>query len=301
MTTTDHLPSAASKAPSYPRRGRTRVRKLGTGQRFGAGVVWAVVAFNIFLFAWLIMSSFKTTREIFINPWSLPTSVTFENYTTAIREGNFGVAAFNSILVVSASSIAIIVVAAPAGYALSRIHTRLNGPLTLAFAVGMGIPFQVILIPLFVMMQRIGLVDSLFGLALLYVALQLPFTIILLTGFFGTLPVEIEEAAALDGASPLRIFVSVMLPLSRSGLITALLLNAIGLWNELFVALIFLQSDERQTLPLALLGFMQRQQYNAADWGGLFAGVTLIVLPMVLLYFWLGRKIIEGMTLGVGK
>ena len=277
------------------------MRRLGPGQRLGSVVVWGVVAFNVLLFGWLILSSVKTTRAIFLNPWSLPAGFEFGNYVTAWSESKFGAAAINTVLVVGASAAAIVVVAAPAAYALSRVTSRLNGPLTLTFAVGMGIPFQVILIPLFVLMQRLGLVNSLVGLFIIYTALSLPFTIILLTGFFGSLPVELEEAASLDGASPSRTFLTIMLPLARSGLVTAFLLNAIGLWNETFIALVFLQTADRQTLSLALLGFMQRQQYNGADWGGLFAGVTILVLPMALLYFWLGRRIIEGLTLGAGK
>ena len=98
-----------------------------------------------------------------------------------------------------------------------------------------------------------------------------------------------------------RTFVSIMLPLVRSGLITALMLNLIGLWNETFIALVLLQSSDKQTLSLALLGFMQRQQYNGADWGGLFAGVCILVLPTLAVYAWLSRRVIEGLTLGSGK
>lgn len=115
------------------------------------------------------------------------------------------------------------------------------------------------------------------------------------------MPDEIEEAAAIDGASMPRSFWSIMLPLARPGLITALILNAITLWNETFLALIFLQSADKQTLPLALLGFLAKQQYSGADYGGLFAGVVILVAPTLLLYVWLSRRIIEGLTLGAGK
>ncbi|TMR31855.1 carbohydrate ABC transporter permease [Nonomuraea zeae] len=154
---------------------------------------------------------------------------------------------------------------------------------------------------LFVLMERLSPVNSLFGLFLLYVAVSLPFTVFLLTGYFASLPGELEEAAAIDGASRLPTFWTIMLPLARSGLITAFTLNAIGLWNEAFLALVFVQSTDKQTLPLALLGFLAKQQYSGADYGVLFAGVVIIVLPMLLLYVWLGRRIIEGMTLGAGK
>lgn len=298
MTTVDR-PSAPERS-SVSRKRRVR-QAVGPGVRVGRLTLWIVVVFNVLIFTWLLMSSFKDTREIFLNPWSLPSRLEFGNYSTAWVASKFAAAAINTVVVVAAASVLIVVIGAPAAYALSRVTSRWVGPLTAAFAIGMGIPFQVVLIPLFVVMSRLGLVDSLVGLTVLYVALSLPFTVILLTGFFGTLPLELEESASLDGASSVRTFITIMLPLARTGLLTAFLLNAIGLWNETFIALVFLQSSDRQTLSLALLGFMQRQQYNGADWGGLFAGVVILVTPMVVLYLWLGRRIIEGLTLGVGK
>jgi N-acetylglucosamine transport system permease protein len=291
---------ASTSAPPRRRRGR-RASRLGLGQRLGAVLVWLVVAFNVALLVWLVASSLKTTRAIFDNPWSLPTDLELGNYARAWSDSKFGAAAINTVAVVVVAGLLIVGFAAPAAYALARGAARVGQAVTALLAVGMGIPFQVIMIPLFVMIQRLNLVNSLTGLVLIYVATSLPFTVILLTGFFRTLPSEMEEAAALDGAGVIRTFVTIMLPLVRSGLITAFLLNVIGLWNETFIALIFLQSAEKQTLSLALLGFMQRQQYNGADWGGLFAGVCILILPTLLLYVWLGRRIVEGLTLGAGK
>lgn len=169
------------------------------------------------------------------------------------------------------------------------------------FAVGIGLPVQVIIIPLFVLLEKAALVDTLFGLYLALVGAGIPFTVILLAGFMRSLPVELEEAAALDGCSALRSFWQIMLPLARSGIITVLILNAISIWNETFLALVLIQDTEKQVLPVALLNFIARQQFNGSDYGGLFAGVVVLVLPMVLLYLWLGSRIIEGMTLGASK
>lgn len=299
MSTTPVRTSTA-RTGARPSR-RRRANRLGIGQRVGAVLVWLLVAFNIAVLGWLVLSSLKTTRAIFDNPWSLPTGLELGNYARAWTDSKFGAAAINTIIVVVVAGGLIVGLAAPAAYSLARGATRVGPAVTAILAVGMGIPFQVIMIPLFVMLQRLNLVNSLAGLILIYVATSLPFTVILLTGFFRTLPSEMEEAAALDGAGVLRTFITIMLPLVRSGLITAFLLNVIGLWNETFIALIFLQSAQNQTLSLALLGFMQRQQYNGADWGGLFAGVCILVLPTLLLYMWLGRRIVEGLTLGAGK
>ncbi|MEU7004940.1 carbohydrate ABC transporter permease [Nonomuraea sp. NPDC046570] len=270
-------------------------------RRIGLSGVWLAVAFNLFTLAWIVSTSLRPHREIFAIPWGLPFRPMWENFAEAWSSGNFGGAALNTILLVGPSSIVIVALSAPAAYMLSRTKGRAPSALTVLFAMGIGIPTQVVIIPLFVLMQSLSLVNSLAGLFVLYVAVSLPFTVFLLTGFFGSLPDEIEEAAALDGASVLRTFWQIMLPLARSGLITALVLNAIGLWNETFLALVFLQSTDKQTLPLALLGFLSKQQYAGADYGGLFAGVVILVLPMLAVYVWLGRRIIEGLTLGAGK
>lgn len=293
------VPVVAAATGRRPR--RRRIRQLGPGQRVAAALVWIVVALNILVLLWLAMSSLKSTRAIFDNPWALPDQLELGNYSRAWGESRFGAAALNTLLVVVTSSLLIVGLAAPAAYALARGASRASGTVTVILAVGMGIPFQVILIPLFVFLQRFGLTNSFGGLILVYVGTSLPFTVILLSGFFRGLSSEMEEAAALDGAGVVRTFWSVMLPLVRSGMITALMLNMIGLWNETFIALVLLQNADKQTLSLALLGFMQRQQYNGADWGGLFAGVCILILPTLVVYMWLSRRIIEGLTLGSGK
>ncbi|MEV0663560.1 carbohydrate ABC transporter permease [Spirillospora sp. NPDC050365] len=247
---------------------------------------------------WMVLNSLKSTRAVFSDPWGVPADPRWDNYTRAWQASDFGVATLNTVMVVVGTAVATIVLAAPAAYALSRLLSRWNAGLTVFFALGLGIPAQVMILPLYVMMNRLYLVDSLVGLWILYVATSMPFTVFFLTGFFGSLPRELEEAAALDGASPNRTFWQIMLPLARSGVVTALILNIIQHWGETLFALIFLQSEHKATLSIALLGFLQRMQYNGADWGGLFAGVCTVVLPLLVCYVWLGRRIIEGMTLG---
>ncbi|MGW0854806.1 carbohydrate ABC transporter permease [Streptomyces sp. NPDC002690] len=279
---------------------RTRSR-LTTTQVLGVPLVWIVAGFNILTGLWLLLSSLKSGDEIFNSPWHLPGALHWDNYSRAWSEGNFGVAAVNTLVVVGGTAVITLVLAAPAAYVLSRVTTRFNGGFVLFFALGLGIPAQVVMLPLFVVMNKLLLVDSLFGLIVVYVATSLPFAVFFLTGFFSTLPVELEEAAALDGASAFRTFWQVMLPLARGGLVTVLILNVIQHWGETVFALVFIQNTDHQTLSLALLGFLQQMQYNGADWGGLFAGVAVVVLPVLACYVWLGRRIIEGMTVGSVK
>ncbi|WP_328473557.1 carbohydrate ABC transporter permease [Streptomyces sp. NBC_00448] len=278
-----------------------RLRRLTAGRVLGVPLVWLFAAFNIFVALWLLLSSLKTSDAIFSSPWRFPHTPNWGNYARAWNEGQFGQAALNTVVVVGGTAVVTVLLAAPAAYALSRITTRLNSGLTLFFALGLGIPAQMVMLPLFVFMNQLQLVNSLFGLIVVYVATSLPFAVFFLTGFFGTLPVELEEAAALDGATPLRTFWQIMLPMARGGLITVLILNIIQHWGETVFALVFVQTTDHQTLSLALLGFLQQMQYNGADWGGLFAGVALVVLPVLACYVWLGRRIIEGMTVGSVK
>lgn len=267
----------------------------------GQALVWALVLFNVGVLAWMGVAALRDHTAIFAHPWGLDTFGAWSNFTRAWQDSGFGAAALNTAVLVGVSAVVLVAVSAPAAYVLARSGSRLSGGMALFFALGIGIPVQVVVIPLFVLLENAGLVDSLVGLSVLYVALSVPFTVFLLTAFFGSLPEEVEEAAAIDGAGPVRTFAQISLPLARGGLITAFLLNAIGLWNETFLALVFVQDTGKQTLSLALLGFMQSQQYSGADYGALFAGVCILVLPMLVLYVWLGRRIVEGITLGAVK
>lgn len=266
----------------------------------GATLTWLLVAFNLLMFVWIVLASFKDTREIFGSPWALPSMLHLENYVTTWVSSELATSARNSILLVAAAAATVAALGAPAAYALSRFKVRFSGALSVYFVLGMGIPAQATIIPMYVGMAKLHMIDSLTGLYLLYVAVSLPFTVFLLTGFFRGLPDELEEAAAIDGSSPLHTFVHIMLPLARPGIITASIVNIIALWNETFLALVFLQDNAKYTLSLAILNMYGTMQYTS-NWGGLFAGVCMVILPMLLMYVFLGRRIIDGLTFGSGK
>ena len=296
--------SPARRAPRRPKP-PPGSRRYGPVRIIGMAVVWLFTAFNLLLLYWLVAASFKTPIEIFREPFALPAhwfalGNPLRNYLYAWNEAGFGHAFVVTVLLVGAAAVSVVAVAAPAAYALSRLGVRGNGALTGFFAIGMGVPFQTVIVPLFVAFSKIHLADSLVGLYLLYVALSLPFTVFLLTGFFRSLPTELEEQAAIDGASPVRTFVRVMLPLAQGGLVTALIINAIGLWNETLLAIVFLHEDTQFTLARALFTFYGAAQYQS-EYGGLIAGVAIVVLPMLVLYIVLARRIIGGLTLGAGK
>jgi N-acetylglucosamine transport system permease protein len=261
-------------------------------------IAWSL--FTIFGMIWIFMSSFKRTGELLKNVWALPTTLYFQNYIKAWSVVKMGSYFGNSVIVVSASILLILAVSAPASYVLTRIKFPGVGFLNLFFIAGMGIPYPLLFIPLFGILRTLKIIDSLQGLIVIYVALSIPFTVFLLTGFFATLPVELEESAALDGAGPYKIFFSIMLPLASPGLLTAAIFNFIGLWNEYMLALIFMTTQKKSTVALGLYALQSSMQYTG-DWGALFAGVMIVVLPTVLLYIVLSERMIAGITLGIGK
>ncbi|MCD2498469.1 carbohydrate ABC transporter permease [Microbacterium nymphoidis] len=265
------------------------------------------MGFNIFLVVWLGVNAFRSTADYLKSPLGLPSPPTTRNFAAAWDVGSFGTAFVNSVTVTVLTALICLAISAPAAYVLSRSARRISSRLTLVFVLGLGVPSQVLLIPIYVGLAQtqqatgIPLLNSLLGLTIVNVALNVPFTVFLLTGFFASLPGEIEEAAALDGASALRTFLLIMLPLARNGLTTAGILAAIGTWNETMFALVLLTEQPSRTLPIALIQLMDSATFNGADWGMVFAGITLMVFPMLLVYTWLGRRIVEGMTVGAGK
>lgn len=260
---------------------------------------WALAIFDIFVLLWILLSSFKTTRELIFEPWGIPASPQWQNYVEAWNSANLGAGIANSVILVVTCSLASVALGAPAAYALARFRRPSSGPITILFILGLGVPVQAIFIPLFVMFDRIGLIDSIFGLFLIYTGLSLPFTVFLLTGFFRSLPRDLEEAAALDGLKPGATFWQIMFPLARSGLITVIVLQAIGFWGETFFALVFLRRES--TISVALMQFMKTMQYTGARWEVLFAGIALIILPLLLLYIWLGSRLVDGIAAGYSR
>lgn len=300
--------SAVSLPPLKVRRRKSSMKSRPTiGGMIGRVIVWLLVAFNLFLVVWMVMTSLRDTRDIARDPLGLPTQPHWENFATAWNTGGFGIAAINSVVATVVSSLLVVAIAAPAAYVLAKSTRRLSSTFTLMFVLGLGVPGQVLLVPIYVMLAKfqdishLKMINSVQGLIVVMVGLGIPFTVFLLAGFFRSLPVEIEEAAAIDGSSGIRTLIQIVLPLARSGLVTAFMLAVISGWNETLFSLVMLTTAENRTLPIALLAFLDQSQFNGADWGGLFAGIVLVVTPVLALFIWLGRRIVEGMTVGISK
>ncbi len=246
----------------------------------------------------MVISSFKTTREIFQNPFGLPQQWRLDNFARVWVEARFDRYFQNSVLVTVASVLLILALGAMAGYALGRFRFAGSDLLYLYFLSGLMLPIRLGIIPLFILMRNLRLLDTLWSLILIYAASGLPSAVFILTGFFRTLPADLDSAARIDGAGEWRIFAQIMLPLVRPALVIVAVYNLIPVWNDFFFPLVFIQSDERKTLPLGMTAFFG-QYYT--DWATLFAGLTLAAVPVVVLYAFLSRQFIRGLTAGAVK
>ena len=244
------------------------------------------------------LSAFKSTREIFRNPFGLPEVWSLANFVRVWEQTNFPLYFRNSLVVTAGAVALILLLGVMASYALARYEFRGNELLYLFFLSGLMLPLKLAVIPLFIQLKAMGLTNSHLGLMCIYAAEGLPSAVFILTGFLRTLPRELENAARIDGASELQILWSVMLPLIRPALVIVAIYNLVPVWNDFFFPLVFLQRESLKTLPLGLTVFMG--QYST-DWAVLYAGLTIAALPVIALYVILSRQFIAGLTAGAIK
>lgn len=250
--------------------------------------------------AWVLMSSVKPGSEILGQPWELPHGFYWQNYGKAWNEAGIGRAFVNSLIVTVSTLVFLIPIGAMAAYVLAKYAFRGSGLLATMFMGGMMFPHLLVVVPLFLMLRDLGMLDTLQGLVVVYVAYSLSFTIFVLGGFFKTLPDELGEAAMLDGCGHAATFWRIMLPLARPGLLVVGIFNAIGLWNEYALALVLLPGAKNQTLPLGIANLTVTQQYQS-DWGALFAGLVIVMLPVLALYMAFRERIYDTMLAGAVK
>lgn len=261
-------------------------------------IIWSISI--IMLVVWMVIASFKTNKTVFSQLWALPEKLSLVNFNNVWSYLNFGRYTFNSLFVVIISIALIIIISAPASYALTRMKMRFAQPITFFYLAGMGIPFQLLLIPLFKIMASLNLIDTLPGLIVVYTTLSIPFTVFLLTGFFLSIPSELEDAAYIDGCNEFQTFFKIMIPMATPGIVTAAIFNFIGLWNEYMLALVFITGKENRTLSLGLYSLYSSLQYTS-DWVSIFAGSVLVIIPTMILFIVLSERLISGITLGAIK
>ncbi|WP_435189620.1 carbohydrate ABC transporter permease [Streptomyces sp. bgisy126] len=264
----------------------------------GILILWAVMVVMPLL--WAVMTSFKTDRAIFTSPWSLPDRLHFENWSRAWTEAHMSDYFLNTILVVGGSLIGTLLLGSMAAYVLARFEFPGNRFLYFLFIGGMSFPIILALVPLFYVMQNMALLNTLHGLILVYIAYSLPFTVFFLTAFFRTLPTSVAEAAFVDGASHTRTFFQVMLPMAKPGLISVGIFNFLGQWNQYLLPTVLNTEPERKVLSQGLVQLAVSQGYKG-DWSGLFAGLVMAMLPVLVAYIVFQRQVVAGLTAGAVK
>ena len=266
-------------------------------------ILVALCAFTIGVLTWVVLGSLKSNIEIFSSPWSLPANPIangIKNYSTAWTTAHLGGYFFNSVVVTGASVALILAVAAPAAYVLARTTFIGRTALSYYLIAGLGVPHVLIVVPLIVLMTDLKLINTLPGLILVYSAANVPFAVLLLTGFFRSLPQELEDAAAIDGASQFTTFVRVMLPIARPGIATAAVFSFVEVWNEFFLALLLIQNGALRTMPLGIYS-LKTAMTMTANWAGLYAGIVILILPATVVFILLADRMMSGLTLSAGK
>ena len=261
--------------------------------------------------SWVFLASIKTNAEFYGNPWALPQGFNIQNFIDAFQIAQVGDFILNSALVTAMALAILLVVSLPAAYVLARFQFKGRKFFNTLIMAGLFINVNYIVVPIFLMLldwdkglKSFGIangffLNNIFVLAVVYAATSLPFTIYLLSNFFKTLPTTFEEAASIDGAGYFTTMFKVMTPMARPSIITVILFNFLSFWNEYIIALT-LMPGKNQTLPVGLKNLLQAQR-GAAQYGQMYAGMVIVMLPTLILYILVQNKLTQGMTLGGSK
>ena len=281
---------------------------LNTLYRIFIYVVLITLAISIIVpVGWVFVASIKENSEFYGSPWTMPKGFYFQNFIDAFEKANMGAYFMNSVIVTALALVILLVVALPAAYVLARDRFWGSKVINTLFMGGLFINVNYIVVPIFLMfvdadtlIRKIGgdgfFLNNLFVVALVYAATALPFTIYLLSGFFVTIPRDYEEAAYVDGSGYFRTMIKIMMPMAMPSIITVILFNFLSFWNEYVISMTLLTKDAK-TLPVGLMNLMQAQR-AAANYGQLYAGLVIVMLPTLILYIMVQKKLTQGMSLG---
>ncbi|MDT0396225.1 MULTISPECIES: carbohydrate ABC transporter permease [Streptomyces] len=276
---------------------------MRTRRRARAGQYAALLAYLVFLafpFLWLVSTAFKPATELAsLHPTWIPRDPTLANFRQAFDEQPLPRAALNSLTAALSAAVVAVVIATPMAYVMARRRGALARAASGWVVVSQAFPFVLLIIPLFLVLKNLRLIDSVSGLVMVYVVWALPFALWMLTGYVRAVPAELEEAAAVDGAGRLRTLVSVTAPLLAPGIVATALFAFITAWNEFFFALVLLKTPEKQTLPVVLTHFIGAE--GVADLGPLAAAAFLATLPSLVVFAIIQRRITGGMLAGAVK
>ncbi|SEG25357.1 multiple sugar transport system permease protein [Nonomuraea solani] len=273
------------------------MRRLAVAAKVVVLAAWLLI--TLFPLYWILVTSLKPKSEIFSVPlryW--PANLTFEHYAELFSFADFGAYLLNSLFVSLAAAAAVTAIGVLGGYTLARFAFPGRGAVMLAFLVTQMLPLFIALGPLYLLMSDLDLLNRLAGLMLVYVAMLVPFATIIMRGFYERVPVALEEAAQVDGASRLVAMVRVVIPVMLPGIAATFIFAFVQCWNELFLAITFIDSEDAKTIPVAMNSFIT--QYDI-DWGSMAAATVISVLPTLVLFAAIRRYIVEGLTAGAVK
>jgi N-acetylglucosamine transport system permease protein len=295
-------PNRPGSLPTPPRHTPQRAAKtdIRLFSRLGqiALIIWALIV--VVPIVWTFLASFKNTTEIFSSPWTLPDHLRFENWGRAWTKAHVGQYFLNSVFVVACSTFGTMLLGSMAAYVLARYRFWGNRAIYYLFVSGLAFPVFLALVPLFFVVKNLGLLNTYTGLILVYIAYSLPFTVFFLSAFFKTLPNSVAEAALIDGCSHTRLFFQVMLPMAKPGMVSVAIFNIIGQWAQYLLPVVLIADKSKYVLTQGIATINVNAGYEA-DWSGLFAAISLSILPMIVVYAIFQRQIQAGLTAGAVK
>jgi N-acetylglucosamine transport system permease protein len=261
-------------------------------------IIWAAIVIPPML--WTLMTSFKTTSQIFASPFSLPDGLHLENYTGAWTTAGIGNYFVNTVIVVGSALVIVMILGAMCSYVLARFQFFGSRAIYYLMLAGLTFPIFLAIVPLFFTLKNFGILNTLPGLIITYVAFALPFTVFFLFSFFRALPGEVAEAAAIDGAGEWQTFFRIMLPMARTGFATVAIFNFLGLWNQFLIPVALNTNVDNYVLSQGMAAFASQAGY-AVDFGQLFAAVVITVTPVLIVYILFSRQLQGSVSQGTNK
>ncbi|WP_347040370.1 carbohydrate ABC transporter permease [Glutamicibacter halophytocola] len=283
-----------------PTRPQGKSRKVRVHRSLLTITIGLIVVVQVYPLLWMFLTSFRTATDFAGgNAFSWPSEFTLENYSRAFETGNLGQNIVNSLIVTLGASALIVVAGMMAAFALEVLGFRLSFLVRALFMLGIIVPVQIALVPLFIDYSKVGLLDTHMSMIVPLAAFSLPMSIYLFSSFYGFIPRETYEAASLDGAGPYRIFTQITFPLSLNTIVTVVLVNSIFIWNDFIFANTFVLSDGLKTIPLGLQNYIGAM--GNTDWTATFAAVCVSVTPLLLVFLVLNKAMIQGLESGATK
>lgn len=272
--------------------------KLNVKSILGTSGAWLLLIVYLSPLYLLFCIALKSKEEFAKDNFGLPSKIMWSNLLEAMKEMKYDATLMNSLIIAVGSIALILLFASLASYTLGRRQKKIYSRLYLFFLAGMMIPFQLTMLPLYKLIKSMGLMGNHLGVICLYVAGNLPIAIVILTGFIKTIPRELDEAATIDGASPMYIFWHIILPLIKAPLVTVMIFSVVGIWNDLLTPLLFLGSSH-ETLVVKLYNFVGA--FYVTDWTMMFAGSIVTMLPLLIVFLLCQKHFIKGMVAGAVK